>query len=120
MCIFKIHDLVTDVIGCFHEIYQWMTGIFQRFTRFRQANNTQFIGNSLKMLTFCIKESELPFLAGSRRRIWIFNNTCQHGISHDKSAHSPTLELMSQQTEGIGITFKMGDIVPELMTDLSL
>ena len=97
-----------------------MTGISQWLTRLGQTNYAQFIGNSSKMITFCVKEAELSLLTGSRGGKRVFYDARQHRISHDKSAHSSTLELMGEQTEGIGITLKVGDVVPELMTDLTL
>ena len=60
-----------------------------------------------------LEESELPFFAGGRRGKGIFDDAGNGRVGHHQTTWAATLELMGQQTEGIGITLEVGDVVPK-------
>lgn len=65
VCIFDVHHLVANVISCFHEVDQWMAGIFQRLlVQFRHA---EFFGNAAEAFFFTGKEAEFRFSPGQAR-----------------------------------------------------
>ena len=49
----------------------------------------------------------------------IFYDGCQCGIGHGKPSVTTALETMGEQSEGIGISFEMSDVVPERLADQS-
>lgn len=55
-------------------------------------------------------------IAGQRRGVGVFYNRSQCGIGHDKTARTAPVEMMGQQSEGIGIAFKMNQVIPLLLT----
>ena len=44
---------------------------------------------------------------------WIFHDAGQGGVGHHEAAYSPTVEPVRKQSEGVGVTFEVGDVVPE-------
>jgi hypothetical protein len=92
----------------------------QRLAYLGLADNAQFIGNSAIIVFLGIEESKLAFLASSCGRKRILDNAGERGISHDKTTRTTTLELMGEQTEGIGVAFEVSEVTPELRTYLAL
>ena len=90
-----------------------MTYVTQWLSWLGDAKKPHFIGNFLVGFLLTLEESELTFLAGCRRGIWIFYDTGNGGITHDKTTRAATLKLVGQQAEGVGITLKVGDVIPE-------
>lgn len=56
MGVFNVHHLITDIIGSFYQVYQWVACIFQRV--FVEQSKPQFRSNSVKTLFFADKEAE--------------------------------------------------------------
>ena len=54
-------------------------------------------------------------IAGQRRGIRVFYNRSQCGVGHDETARTTPVEMMGQQSEGIGIAFKMNQVIPLLL-----
>ena len=111
--IFQVHNLIADVIGSLYQEHQWMTGVAQRFAVFRQSLDSHFLGQPLIGLLLALEETELPLLACCRRGVGIFHDTCRGGVGHHKTARASALKLVRQQSEGVGITLEVGDVVPE-------
>ena len=53
----------------------------------------------------------LPCQTAGKR---IFHDGCKHGIGHHETTLAATFKLMRQDSEAVGITLEMGDVVPEL------
>ena len=113
MRVLKVHNLIADVVGSLYKINQWVAHIAQWFSFFGKTNNAHFIGNFLIGGLFALEESELTLLAGSRRGKGILYNASDGGIAHDEATRATAFELVRQQAEGIGVSLKVSDIVPE-------
>ena len=91
-----------------------MTGITEGFVLGRLAYKAELPGNLDERATLAVEEAELPFLACGSGGEGVFDDAGECGLSHDKSTRSATLELMGEQTEGVGIALEVGDVAPEL------
>ena len=113
MGILQVHYLIADIVSSFHEIHQRMAHIAQGLARLGNTNNAHFIGNTLVGILLALEETELSLLAGSRRGKGILHNAGNGGVAHHETARATTFELVGQQTEGIGITLEMSNVIPE-------
>ena len=114
MRILDVHNLITDVIGCLYHIHQRVAGVPQRFAFGRQAADAQFIGNFLVSSRFGRKKAEFTVVASQTAGKRIFHDGGKHRISHHKSTLATALEAVRQDSEAVGITLVMGDIIPKL------
>jgi hypothetical protein len=110
--VLDVHHLITDVIGCFHQIYQWMAGISQRFSFAADPGDSQFVSDAAVRFFLALEESELLFLASQFRGIRVFDDGSQRGVSQHESARPSPSELMNQQTESVGIPFEVCQVFP--------
>ena len=90
-----------------------MTGVAQRFSVGRQSNHAHFIGKSLVRGLLAPEESELSLAPCCRRGNRIFHDAGNGGVGHDKPARTAALELVGKQSESIGVTLEMGDVIPK-------
>ena len=113
MGILQIHDFVADVVCRLHQIHQRMTGVAQRLTLDGQSPDAHLCGQPLIGFLLALEESELALLACCRRGMGIFHDAGNRRVRHHETSRTTSLKLMRQQSEGIGITLKMRDVVPE-------
>ena len=106
--IFDVHHLVADVIGGFHQIDKRMAGVSQGLSFLAETFDAQFIGYFSVVVFFGDEEAEFRFLAGRLGRVGVFDDRCQSGVGHNKTAFAPSQKLVGEQTESIGISFEMG------------
>ena len=50
---------------------------------------------------------------GGRHRV--FHDAGQSGVCHDETSFATALKAMGQQAEGIGVSFEVGNVVPEFL-----
>ena len=120
MGILQVHDFIADVVGGLYQIHEWMTGIAQRFSVCREAQKPHLFRQSLVDVLLRLEEAELSLLSCCRRGVRILHDTGNGGVGHHETAGAAPLELVGKQSEGVGITFKVGDVVPECRTDKCL
>ena len=108
-----VHDLIADVVGGLHEIYQRMPGKAERLAFGRELTDAQLAGYGLITTQLTMEETELSMVAGLLRHEGIFHDTCQHGIGHQESPRPSAEEMMGEQPEGVGVALKVGDVAPK-------
>ena len=109
--ILDVHDFIADVVGCFHKIDQWIAceGAVG------MLGDAQFLGDGLVGLHFRAEKTELLLFASQRGRVRILHDGGKGGVGEDEPAWTTSLELMNEQTKGVGIAVEVDDVVPFLI-----
>ena len=90
-----------------------MAHVAQRLAWRRYAENAHFIGYTLIGLHLGVEESELTLPSCCRRRVRVLHDAGQRAVGHHEPAGAASFELMCQQSEGIGVTLEVRDVIPE-------
>ena len=77
-----------------------------------EGGDAKGVENREKGVAFGREEAHFRFIARQCGRKGVFHHRSEGGIRHDESAFSPTVEAMREQTEGIGVTVEVSDVVP--------
>ena len=112
MRVFDIHDLVANVVGGFDEIHQRMARIANAIALIFEGGDAKGVENREKGVAFGREEAHFRLIARECGRKGVLDHRSEGGIRHDEAAFSPTVEAMREQTEGIGVTVEVGDVVP--------
>ena len=112
--VLDVHYLVADVIGSLNKIHQRMACIAQRFALSREAQHTEVVGDTLKRLLLEAEEAELAFLAGALTRVRILHDGSQRRVSHHEAAVAASVEAVREQSEGVGVTLEVREVLPHL------
>lgn len=112
MRILDVHNLITNVIGRFYQIYEGMAHISQAAFYAGLTRNAQFFSYPLVDGDFALKETEFGMSASQIGRKGIFDDGSQGGVSHDKPSVAPAFEVVGQQPECVGVSFEMNQVVP--------
>ena len=112
MGVFDIHDLVANVVGGFDEIHQRVARIADAIALMFEGGDAQGVENREKGVAFGREEAHFRFIAGQCGRKGVLDHRSEGGIRHDEAAFAPTVEAMREQTEGIGVTVEVSDVVP--------
>ena len=111
--ILDVHDFIADVVGCFHQIDQWMTGVAASLGGAFQLPDAQVVGYLAVNALLRTEEAKLPLAARERRGMGVFHDGGQRGIGQYETAFAPTLETMGEQSEGVGVALEMRDVAPK-------
>ena len=77
-----------------------------------EGGDTKGVENVEKGVAFGREEAHFRLIPRQCGRKGVFHHRSEGGIRHDEAAFSSTVEAMREQTEGIGITVEVGDVVP--------
>ena len=113
MGVFDVHNLIADIVGGFHQIDEGMTGVAQGFAGGTQAKDAQVVGDTLVVVGLGREKAELAVVACQRRGKRVLHDGGQHRVGEHEPAGTPPLELVGEQTEGVGVALEMGHVVPE-------
>ena len=110
--ILDIHNLITDVICGFHQIFKRIADETQ-FTLFcRKLFYPQLTCNSQVAFFLCPEKTELSFFSLMTTRVRIFHDRGKCTVCHHKTALSSSLKMMGKQTKSIRISLKTSNIIP--------
>ena len=108
--ILYVHNLITDIVGSFHEIYQRIAD--KLVIVFRIADYPQLGCDAQISLFFRLKETKLPLLARVDGCVRIFYDGGERAVCHCKASLSAALELVGQEAHGVGIPLKVEKVFP--------
>ncbi|OAV73956.1 hypothetical protein Barb7_02626 [Bacteroidales bacterium Barb7] len=110
--IFNVHNLVANIIGSLHQINQRVADKLPCLIR--TAGNTEFFRNFQVGFFFGLKESKLFLPAFSKHGRWkrVFDNRSKGAVRQSQSPLPPSDKLMGKQAQGVGISFKVEEILP--------
>ncbi len=114
MGILDVHYFIADVVGGLDYVDERMSGIAQRFAGCRKSEQAKFVGHFGEVVALGVEESEFTF-CGKHGFVGVFHDGGQGGICHRESALAPTLELMGENTEGVGVALETYQVGPLLL-----
>ena len=79
-----------------------------------QFGHAQLGGDALKDFSLGGEETELSLLSGLRRRVGILDDGRQGGVGHGESALTPSVELVRERAETVGVALEVDEVVPLL------
>ena len=116
MRVFYIHQLVADVVGRFHEIYQRMSAELQ-FASALLLQYPQFVGNPLEILLFRYEEAEFLFRACYGRFVRVFYYRGEGGVGQGESSAATAVEFVGKEAECVGVPFEVRHVAPEAVAE---
>ena len=61
--VLNVHYLIADIVGCLYEIYERVTGVFQRLALVAETLHAQFLCYTSEIASLGVEESELAVVA---------------------------------------------------------
>ena len=109
MGVLDVHDLIADVVGRLHEVDERVPCVFV----FVEADHAEVLRNLHEILLLALEEAEFLLLgADIVRFVRVFHDGGDGGVGEDEPALPSSVELVRQETEGVGVSLKVDDIVP--------
>ena len=117
MRVLDVHYLIANVVGCLHKIYERMAGVSNGAIGGGKLDDAELPGYPLVVVHLATEEAELALVAREVGRIGVFHDACQRAVRHDETALATPLEVVREQTEGVGVALEMYDVIPLLRRD---
>ena len=112
MCILDVHDLIADVVCGFDEIHEGVAYVVYGAVGCGETGDSEFAGYALVVVCFAAEESELEFVACEVGGVGVLDDAGQGAVGHDEASFPSSLEVVCEQSEGIGIAFEVYEVVP--------